>query len=622
MNEITKHRGPDDTGFYSDQSVTFGSNRLAILDLSSTGHQPMKYERNGREVWITYNGEVYNFREVRAELEEKGYSFRSDCDTEVVLSSYVEWGPECVNRFIGMWGFAIYDKSAQLLFLSRDRFGIKPLYYFSDDGKFIFSSEIKGILAGNVERKPNDQIVFDFLFFGLIDHTEDTFFKKIKRLLPGHNAIYDLRSKKFEVWQYENIEERIRNADTTSLPTEERFRQLFMRSLGLRLVSDVPIGSCLSGGIDSSSIVCGMRELLPGSEIRTFSLTFPGLTIDESKYQKIVAEKCACKGFQTTFSSEDLERDISDLLWTQEEPFQGLGIYGQYRLMQLAHQSGMKVLLDGQGVDEILAGYDYLSAFYFYELFRRGRIITLIKELRSYKSAPRTETLKLFLGLLMPNRIKRFVIGRNKGYLKKSFVKKNMHSLDFRFQRNSLREESVFAVRNYPLPALLRYEDKNSMRWSVESRVPFIDGSLIAFSIALPSSEKIGRGLTKLVLRRALGSMVPNEVLRRKNKLGFATPEMAIAKSGNIKSTIKGILESKSFKSRPYWNSSDVLSGLVNQTPKKQLNPFYGEDLWRVIIIEMWMRLWIDPHSLNIEPITSDNNNLQLELVQTSYLQN
>ena len=587
MNEAIRHRGPDDEGVFLDERVSLGHVRLSIIDLSPKGHQPMKYKRGGRELWIVYNGEVYNFRKLREELEKRGYIFNSSTDTEVILAAYMEWGPECVERFNGMWAFAIYDVKKREVFLSRDRFGIKPLYYYYDGQNIIFSSEIKGILTHSIPRIPNDDAIFDFLYYNLVDHMEDTFFEGIKRLMPGHNAIFDIETRKLKVWRYYNLRERISRGVKAN---PERFRRLFKQAVKRRLIADVPVGSCLSGGLDSSSIVCIMREIEQDADIRTFSLVFPGFKLDESKYQEEVVKKCRVEWNQTTFEPEDILNDIMDLIRTQEEPFSTLSIYGQYRVMKLAREMGMKVLLDGQGSDEILAGYHYFFGYYYYELFKALKWGALIREILSYRKKTGSNlALRYFFGLLLPERLQRWILNRG-SILKDESLKEHSHRKDPRFRRKPLNQALVDAVL-YTLPSLLRFEDKNSMRWSIETRVPFLDPELVEYVLSTDSTAKIWKGITKAILREALKGVVPEVILKRTDKIGFATPDKEMANSTEIKELIWDVISSESFKNRKYWDWRKI-----HEIYKKGKSNgvFIGEIVWKAVILELWLREWID----------------------------
>jgi len=592
MNVTIRHRGPDDEGVYVDDNVSLGHVRLAIIDLSPKGHQPMKYEKDGHEVWIVYNGEVYNFMELREELEKRGYTFNSNTDTEVILAAYLEWGFDCVEKFNGMWAFAIYDKTKNLLFLSRDRFGIKPLYYYYDGQNLIFSSEIKAILKHNIERKPNDAVIFDFLYYNLLDHSESTFFEGIKRLMPGHNATFDLSTRELRVRRYYDLRTAIKTEDVKSDP--KKFKELFFRVVKRRLIADVPVGSCLSGGLDSSSIVCTMKEIRPDLEIKTFSLVFPGFKLDESKYQESVVQKCKVKRYITTFTSEDVLRDLEDLVYTQEEPFSTLSIYGQYRVMKLAKENGMKVLLDGQGSDEILAGYHYFFGYYFAELFRKFKWIKLAREVLAYHRIHKSWTPLLNMVLyLSPKFVRRILWRRRFGYLTDNFVERyrNRKTKEPQWSIKSLNEASLLAETYYSLPHLLRFEDKNSMRWSVESRVPFCDHELVEYVLSLPAEVKIKRGITKKILREALEGVLPEDIRNRISKIGFATPDGDVLRTEIGYKFARSIVESESFKKRKYWRAN-VVKKMLEEHYNGKRN--HSQELWKVIILELWLRRWID----------------------------
>ena len=593
MNGVIRHRGPDDEGVYVDDSVSLGHVRLAIIDLSPKGHQPMRYEKDGREVWIVYNGEIYNFMELRRELEKKGYAFNSNTDTEVILAAYLEWGFDCVKRFNGMWAFAIYDKSKNLLFLSRDRFGIKPLYYYYDGRNIIFSSEIKAILKHKIKREPNDAVIFDFLYYNLLDHTEDTFFKGIKRLMPSHSAVFDIKTRELRIFKYYDLRKRLKKLKKAE-EDPATFRKLFKKAVKRRLIADVPVGSCLSGGLDSSSIVCMMRELEKNLEIKTFSLIFPGFKLDESKYQESVVQKCKVKRYTTTFTEEDILEDLEDLIYTQEEPFSTLSIYGQYRVMKLANENGMKVLLDGQGSDEILAGYHYFFGYYFAELFRKFKWIKLAKEVLAYHKIHKSWSPLLNMILyLSPKFIRRTLWRRRFKYLTDNFVEryKNRKSKEPQWSIKSLNEALLLAETYYSLPHLLRFEDKNSMRWSIESRVPFCDHELVEYVLSLPAEAKLEQGITKKILRESLKGILPEDIRTRISKIGFATPDEDILRTERGYKFARLIIESDSFKKRKYWKA-DVIKKMLEEHYSGKKN--HSQALWRVIILELWLRRWID----------------------------
>jgi len=594
MNRAISHRGPDDTGAFSDGRVSLGNDRLAIIDLSQAGHQPLRYARGGHVVWITYNGETYNFASVREELISKGYSFQSKSDTETIAASYLEWGEACVNKLNGMWAFAIYDVGNRRLFLSRDRYGIKPLYYGITKKGLVFSSEIKGLMAAGVELRPCEQAIFDFLYLGNVDNSERTFFEGVRRLLPGRNATYDLDTKSMQISQYYDLQ--AREEPPTANSGAGSVRKAFLDSVRRHLVSDVPVGSCLSGGIDSSGVVCAMRSLEPEADIETFSLTFPGNRIDESKYQELVASACRTAGHQTSFTAAELIADLPDLVRTQEEPFMGLSPYGQYRVMKLAHEAGLKVLLDGQGSDELLAGYHTYFPYLYYELLSEGKLIQLLRSMYVYARRRRSmRPIARFLFMLLPVGIQDYAYKRRRPYISAGFYDKYHDAEARRKPRKKLNAALMETLSSYSIPYLLRLEDKNAMRWSIESRVPYLDKEFVELSVSLPSEAKLSGDTTKVILRRAFKGLVPEQILQRRDKVGFQTPDWEIATSQPVRGFVKEIFESKSFRGRPYWDWRKVASMVERSMSLGEPDRFMQEELWKIVIMELWLRAWFEP---------------------------
>ncbi len=604
MNQALQHRGPDDQSTYIDEKVSLGHRRLAIIDLTPAGRQP-KCNEDG-SIWIIFNGEIYNFQEIRPELEEMGHKFSSNTDTEVIIHAYEEWGEDCVQRFNGMWAFAIYDKNRGLLFLSRDRFGVKPLYFSRNELGLIFSSEIKGILKHPLERAANDRVVYDYLASGFVDHLPETFFRGIERLMPGHSMIYRLSDGSLEKRRWYDLNEKkslnksISEEDVAEGDVAKRIRELFMDSVRYRLISDVPVGSCLSGGIDSSSIVYAMRKLKEDAEIKTFSLVFPGKRMDESAFIDQVVEETDVEAHSTSPSTEDLIKDLSDLIRTQEEPFGSLSIYGQYKVMQLANRSGMKVLLDGQGSDEIFAGYFIYYKYYFFESLLSLRLKEARETANRMKS--RLSDMLLFPAMTVISRL-----GLSGGWTERIWFSRLRHlqwsdEIDL---ANPLTERGFDLNRalksdlcRYSIPQLLRYEDKNSMRWSIETRVPFLDFRLVEMAASLPSGCKIRGGTTKYILRAALRDLVSERILGRRDKIGFAAPDDDWLMSPDFVGMAQEIFASSLFRSRRYWKSQTVMEMLNEHTGadgRKRKN--HSESLWRIINVELWLRAFMDADS-------------------------
>ncbi|AFV22880.1 putative asparagine synthetase, glutamine-hydrolyzing [Methanolobus psychrophilus R15] len=590
MCDAIKHRGPDDEGAHVDDTVSLGHRRLSILDLSEKGHQPM-YSEDG-DLVLVYNGEIYNFLEIKEELISKGHHFRSRTDTEVILHCYQEYGTDCVRHFNGMWAFCIYDRSKNNLFLSRDRFGIKPLYYHYDGSSFIFASEIKALLEHDIPRKENREIIFDYLYYNLTDHTEDTFFKGIRRLMPGHNLIFDLNTNKMEISRYYDVHDRL----TEGANDCGKLKEIFTDAVRKRLIADVPVGSCLSGGIDSSAIVVTMRKVDPDARIKTFSLRFPDVKINETAYQKEVNEMVDSVSYSVTPESSELMRDLEDLFMTQEEPFSGTSVYGQYRVMKLAKDSGVKVLLDGQGADEVLAGYHYFHGYYYYELLKGFDIPHLMKEANQHysKSGSLSPMIYLLLRATTDNMKKLLYKHRKVPFLSQDFIKENHQRKDSRWHLSSLDEALYESLMVYSLPHLLRFEDKNSMRFSIESRVPFLDYRFVEYAFSMPSEMKIKEGVTKHAFRKAMEGDLPQSILSRYDKIGFATPEQKWLRDKAMVELMHKIISSESFKSRDFWNAELVTDMYDKLLSGESSGIFVGTDIWRCISVELWMQLYIE----------------------------
>ena len=590
MNCTLRHRGPDDEGIFVDENISLGHVRLSIIDLSSAGHQPMSNE--DETVWMNYNGEIYNFQELKEELLEKGHIFKSKTDTELIIHAYEEYGFNCVNKFNGMWAFCIYDTNKNILFLSRDRFGIKPLYYYFNKQKFIFSSEIKGILTHDITIKPNDAILFDFLYFNIYDSTEESFFAGINRLMPSNNLIYNLRTNTIELNKYYDLEKEIKN-ETCNI---QKIKDLFYDSVKRELISDVPVGSCLSGGIDSSSIVLAMNAMNHNNKIKTFSLTFPGKKIDESKYQKEISDLIRSDNYSITIGPDEFITDIYDLIYTQEEPFSGTSIYGQYRIMKLIKETNIKVILDGQGADEIFAGYHYFLGFYYYELLKNRQILKIIREFKKYYSKSKSFLPVIYLVLRMvPIFVKKRIYNNYKSpCLSRSFIKENQYRTDLRWHISSLKDALIKSVLFYSLPHLLRFEDKNSMRFSVESRVPFLDYHLTEYALSNPANSNVHNGIMKYNFRKAMENILPANINWRFNKISFSTPEEDWLIDEEFKEFVLEIINSESFKNRKYWDWVKVKKMYETLLNGDSLKLFAGTELWRCISVELWIRVFID----------------------------
>jgi len=626
MADSLQHRGPDDEGFLSVNSVLgeaypltgrqskvqgrriegfdkpvnllLGHRRLSIIDLSTAGHQPMCNE--DASIWIVYNGEIYNYVELREELKPLGHQLKSQTDTEVVLHAYEEWGTDCLKRFNGMWSFCIWDSEKRRVFCARDRTGVKPFYYSFNGQRFIFASEIKALLAlDEITPKPNEQIVADYLFSGLLDHTEETFFKDICQLKPGEYLLVE--SNGLTVRPYWDIEARELHFSREE-DYAERFLELLEDSIRLRLRSDVPIGTCLSGGLDSSSIVCLANRLmfdgqtvdpkLIGEKQKAFSSCFEDHSYDERNYIEIVLGQTGAEKNYVFPEGERLDQDLSKLVWFQDEPFGSTSIYAQWEVMKLAKERGVAVLLDGQGGDELLGGY--LPAFYhlFYGMMRHGRFGHLLKEVRGFRKyhGRMRETSLSHWG---SSRFLKWT-GKRVAWAEESFQRKfyRKFSTPSKFE-NDLDNYLYHCLRWTTLPRLLHYEDRNSMAFSIEARLPFLDYRLVEYIFNLPFDQKIKEGVTKVVLRNAMRGILPEEVRNRYNKMGFVTPEDAWFKTV-LKEKINQILASKSFAERGYFVLDKVKEAFEDYCKGKKS---IGPTIWRWVNLELWFRTFIDRKS-------------------------
>lgn len=525
MNALISHRGPDDEGVYSCQNFAFGHRRLSILDLSQDGHQPMGYLD---KYVITYNGEVYNYLELREDLVKDGYVFQSNTDTEVILASYDKWGQSCVNKFNGMWAFAIYDKERGVIFCSRDRFGVKPFYYTQVDKQFIFGSEIKQLLLFHEQNVWNKNIIIDYLVTGIQEHTNETFFSGIYKLEQSHNMIYDLKNHTYTVSKYYDIDFKKNNIDINQ--SIDNYRQELQRAIDLRLRSDVKVGTCLSGGLDSSSIAAIASEKYQVNSSQRFAAIHAKSSeeaTDESYYAQLAADKTDLDLNIIEPTQDDFIKNIDEVVYTQEEPFGRPSIFMQYFVMRKAKEIGCTVMLDGQGGDETLLGYEVYYPSIYIDVFRKHGLFRVLKEI---KSSNKNNSKMSFVQIL------KFTIGTFFSYLRKIYYRRRtsfLKSYNNKFvfldkiseaykEINKLQKLEILSTN---LPALLRYEDKNSMRHSIETRLPFIDYKTLENALSMDVSHKINAGWTKYALRQIVDNKLPEDLVWRKNKLGFNAPD-------------------------------------------------------------------------------------------------
>lgn len=548
------HRGPDDFGYLSFSNgetrvdrqlpccrtlsgVGLLHRRLSILDLGPGGWQPMSTTDD--RFHVVYNGEIYNYIELRQELEELGHVFRSSSDTEVLLASYSQWGKKALVRFVGMFAFAILDTKQRTLLLARDCFGIKPLYYSVSSDFFAFASEIKALLeVPRIKRRIDPVKLYDYLRYGHTDHSSGTLFAEIHQLEPAHWMEISIDAPD-QVHQecYWKLDLSCQ-AEISFEDAANKVRELFFESVSLHLRSDVPVGTALSGGIDSSSIVSVIRAVCPRDlELHTFSYIASDVGINEERWIDLVTHAKRAVAHKVRPTAEQICSDFEAIVLAQDEPFGSTSIWAQYCVFRLARESGIKVMLDGQGADETLGGYRYYMAARLGSLVRQGKWDQAFRFLKESSKWPGVNTPWMLLRVgdfLLPRRwqnLARRLAGREllPSYLNTAwFFERNVQPVP----PHSLKNKEVFrellheTLTETSLPHLLRYEDRNSMAFSIESRVPFLSPKLVQFLVSLPEEYLVAAdGTSKAVFRRALRGIVPDAILDRRDKIGFATPE-------------------------------------------------------------------------------------------------
>lgn len=537
MATALRHRGPDGEGIWinSTQHAGLAHTRLSIIDLSNAAAQPMHY--NNRFT-IVYNGEIYNYIELKADLKKKGYTFATESDTEVLLAMWHCYNDDCLQYLDGMFAFAIWDDEYKELYIARDRFGEKPFYYFFDGNQFLFASEMKALWAAGVEKQINNTSLLNYLAAGFVsdpNDAESTFFNAIKKLPAAHALNYRLAENDVFVYDYWQLETKA----STFIFNKEKAKEILFEKLTYsvknRLRSDVTVGTSLSGGLDSSTIVALIQqEQNSEAELNTFSAVFPGFAKDESKYIQLVNQKFGIKNFTVTPASEDFIRDFDKLLHFQEEPFQSASIYAQYKVYELAKQQGIKVLLDGQGADETLSGYTKYYHWYWQELLSGFKFGELKKEQAATKQNGNTIewNLKNYAAAFLP----RLAASKLQNQLKQSVYSHTVLSKDFvyayfneaSFEKPVIKSLNDILYHNTfksGLEDLLRYADRNSMAHGREVRLPFLNHELVEFVFSLPAHFKIKNGFTKHILRATMQNFLPKEIVWRKDKVGFEPPQ-------------------------------------------------------------------------------------------------
>ena len=596
MVRLQAHRGPDGQGTWSGRvggaDVALGSVRLAILDLSDAGLQPM-VSASGRQV-LVYNGEIYNYRELRADLESAGVRFGTTCDTEVVLQALATWGESALARFNGMWALAWLDQDAGVLLLSRDRFGVKPLYWHLADDRCLFASEIKGILgAGERRFAVNRTAVARYLLQSQLDAQEETFFGGIEAVPPGHFMRFNLRTptrlapSRHRYWT-PPFEEILRDGTP---PAFDEMRETFIDSVRLRLRSDVPVGVLLSGGVDSSCIAAAMQHVLGrDGELQILSIVSDDPRFSEAAFIERMATFLggAVRTSRVRFTAEDAFRLLDQVIWFNDEPIGTLNPVAHYLLMQRAQELGVKVILCGQGGDELLCGYLKYWGFYLQSLLRSGNLVRGLRVLSELAAG----------GTALP-----YVrLNEAKRYLPKALVPRpidirgpRLHGvesqLDIGLGVGGVVERQLADMYRFSLPALLHYEDRMSMALAREIRLPYLDYRLVNLLLPLAPQWKMRRGWSKWVFRKAMEQDLPPEIAWRRDKQGFSNPQSEWLKI-ELRPQLEALLREEMVT---------AAHGLVDQAALRRRydvycrspagrGPLSFKDIFNPIALELWAR--------------------------------
>jgi len=592
MMDLLKHRGPDDEGYYTDFHASIGIRRLSIIDLI-TGHQPQHNEKE--DIWIVFNGEIYNFKDLRADLEGKGHTFYTKSDTEVIIHSYEEWGEDCVKKLRGQFAFCIFDSTKNILFLARDHMGLKPLYYYFDGNKFIFSSEIKSILAHSIEREVNLKSFSLYVSLRYIPFNL-TLFKNILKVPPSSFLIFNLESKQINIKSYWDINFNV-NRDKSASHLAKELKNLIEESVKIRLVSDVPLGAFLSGGIDSSSVV-GIMSKLMDDPVKTFFIGFEeGGPTNELKYSRLASEYYDTDHTEIVVKSASLPDLLPKLIWHHDDLVSDAAFIPVYLMANYAKEK-MKVALTGDGADEVFAGYsiyyrkDYLSFAKYvpkdiYNLLLKFYDFIPSQKLRmalTYASQSKTEEDKYMRSILPLNDLSRIIPSQTYNapeIIKKTFIK-NLDIIN-QFTRWDLK---------YQLPNQYNMKiDKMCMAASFEARVPFLDKEIVSWSASIPSDLKLKNNIEKYILRLAMKDILPSEILKRK-KMGFGTPINLWLKR-ELREISSQLLENLQKR------RNIVQSKYVKLIKKNRLKKLFADQAWNLIMFELWYETFIENDGLN-----------------------
>lgn len=559
MTDLMVHRGPDGEGFYIEGDVALGHRRLSIIDVNARSDQPM----HRGPLHLVFNGMIYNYLEIRDELRHLGYEFTTTSDTEVILAAYQEWDMAAFDRFNGMWAIILLDCKKNRIVCSRDRFGIKPLYYTMIGERLYFASEIKAFTSIKTwQPRVNHTRLYEYLAFNMTDHTAETMFEDVYQIPRSHHAIIDLETMDMDLVKYYDL------TSNTKKNNSDDFLSLFEDAIRIRTRTDVPLATTLSGGMDSSSIVSVLAAKL-GTVSDTYTLAYPGEKVDESEYALKVNEKYDIPSKLVTTTEQYLEQHIDELIYQQDEPFTGATVMAQSHIYQKVKEGGYKVTLGGQGGDEILCGYDKFSIAYFKENIKSNPI-SAIRELYHFQNL-RTIGVRDIKKVISYEREKKKTV--DDWYALTQEQEKRLYT---KHPEHNIFEMSKNLLFGLGISALLRYEDRNSMSYGVESRLPFLDYRLVEYCLNMKSNLKLYKGVTKKALRESMLGIVPDDIINRNDKMGFVTPQYSWM---NKKKDHYITLAEESLDKMPFIKKEKIL-------------PLLSKDndlLWRVINAGKWI---------------------------------
>lgn len=595
MNESIRHRGPDAEGVFIRPPIAFGFRRLSIIDLDSTANQPM-LSSDGSLVLI-FNGEIYNYLEIRDTLIAKGYQFKTKSDTEVILSSYQEYGESCVQYFNGMWAFALYDFNENKLFCSRDRLGVKPFYYTQTEDKIYFSSELKALHKILTLNEANLAKVYEYLAYGYRVNDGDTFLEGVKELLPGTNLT--IKNGKMIFSKYWNLSENLYQLKK-GISYHDEYMSLFSDAVKIRYRSDVPVALLLSGGLDSSAIGKVTDNLieegnLNQNEIHAYIASFPGFEQDETAIARKFIKTCRnIKLHELQIDTKRIVNSLEDSIHGFDHPVFSFNCIVHNNIMRECKRQQIKVVLNGQGSDEAFAGYDRYNAGVFLMNQLLGQNGKFLREFGYLHQKNKWPTVHL-LGQMLKS-----ILNQNyTAFLRAKYKEKTIHCLSndfvndhyrhyqpqfkFRINQDNFTNYLLYTIKQQGLNQILHYEDVSSMNQSIEIRSPFLDYRIMEFAFSIPAELKLKNGITKKIQRETVGKMLPSIITNNRHKIGFKTPFIDYLEGDkNFYDQTNDLLSSRNFNSRIIWDPDKIRKVFNNKTKYPEF-PY-----WRILNLEIW----------------------------------